>query len=467
MINMKVKLTIKLLISMVLVYYITMTVYIVLNLVIYNSNITFGEKLFSVSFRPSEFVETYIEDLERDNEFNLDDKNIDTLIENNIWIQVLNKENNEVYEVNKPENVPSSYLTADLIEFIQNPWESKAPTTISTSNIVSGNESYTLLVGLPINKIFKVKMTFTEESLKYHIAIIIFALIVMIIVSYIFSKNLVKPMVSVVEDIDDLKNGIYKDKKNKQGIYKEVSENINDLSVILKENEIHRKEVDKAKEEWIANISHDLKTPLSSIKGYAELLKGDAYEINIEDAKRYGSSILDNSEYIQELVNDLSLIYKLKNKVLPISFKEENIVALSQEIIIDLLNNSKYSEREINFNYDDEKILLNCDKNYLKRALNNLVINSLEHNSKDTIVDISILKVEGHIKIIIEDNGQGIIEEDLKNIFDRYYRGVNTSSSSKGSGLGMAIAKEVITWHSGSINIESKVGLGTKITIEL
>src|SRR5690606_5633171 len=142
----------------------------------------------------------------------------------------------------------------------------------------------------------------------------------------------------------------------------------------------------KAKEEWIANISHDLKTPLSSIKGYAELLKGDQYEINIEEAKRYGTAILDNSNYIQELVNDLSLVYKLKNKVLPIKFKEENLINLLQESIIDLLNNSKYSNREINFNYYDDNIILDCDKKYLKRAINNFIINSLEHNSKDTIV---------------------------------------------------------------------------------
>lgn len=423
--------------------------------------------MFSVSFSASDYIDPYIKDLQDDAEINLSDDNISKLIENNIWIQVLNKDNNEVYEVNKPENVPSNYLTAELIEFIQNPWGSKRPTTIYTRNIVNKNDNYTLLVGFPIDKVFRFNMIFTEESLKYHISIIIFALILMTIMAYIFSRNLVKPMVSVVEDIDNLKNGIYKSRKDKQGIFKEVSKNINDLSVVLKENEIQRKEVDKAKEEWIANISHDLKTPLSSIKGYAELLKGDAYEINIEDAKRYGNSILDNSEYIQELVNDLSLIYKLKNKVLPISSKEENIVALSQEIIIDLLNNSKYSNREINFNYNYEKILLNCDRKYLKRAINNLVINSLEHNSKDTIVDISVLREDEQIKIIIEDNGQGIREEDLKNIFNRYYRGVTTSSSSKGSGLGMAIAKEVIEWHSGSINIESEVEIGTKITIDL
>ena len=152
---MKVKLTIKLLVSMILVYYITMTVYVVLNLVIYNSNITFGEKVFSVSFRASEFIEPFVEDLEKDNNFSLDENNINKLIDNNVWIQVLNKENNEVYQVNKPENVPNNYITADLIDFIQNPWGSDAPTTIYTNNIVKENESYTLLVGFPINKIFK------------------------------------------------------------------------------------------------------------------------------------------------------------------------------------------------------------------------------------------------------------------------------------------------------------------------
>lgn len=220
---MKVKLTIKLIISMILVFYITMIVYGMLNLVIYNSNITFGEELFSVSFKVSEFMEPYIEDLEKGNDFKLDDNNTNKLIENNIWIQVLDKENNEVYEVNKPANVPSNYLTADLIDFIQDPWGSKAPTTISINNIAKGNENYTLLVGFPIDKIFRFKMIFTEESFKYHISIIIFVLILMTIVAYIFSRSLVKPMVSVVEDIDDLKNGIYENKKNKQGIFKEVS----------------------------------------------------------------------------------------------------------------------------------------------------------------------------------------------------------------------------------------------------
>jgi signal transduction histidine kinase len=89
----------------------------------------------------------------------------------------------------------------------------------------------------------------------------------------------------------------------------------------------------------------------------------------------------------------------------------------------------------------------------------------LDHNTEDTVIDVSVFKKDSFINIIIEDNGQGIGEEDLKNIFNRYYRGVNSSSKSKGSGLGMAISKEIITWHKGDIKVLSEIGKGTKIEI--
>ena len=462
---MKIKLTAKILISMILVFQITFLIYGLLNLLIYKTDISFGEKIYSVSFSTSDFIEPFIEELEDRNDFRLNDEYIKRLKENNVWIQVLDKGNNEVFKENKPDNIPTSYATSELINFIQNPWESIAPTTVSTKELIKGNEKYTLLVGFPINKVFKYSLTFTEESFRYHLSMIVFGFVLVGIVAYIFSRNLVKPMVSVIKDIEDLKDGIYKPKKSKRGIYEEVSKNINNLSVILKENEMHRKEVDEAKEEWIANISHDLKTPLSSIKGYAELLQGEEYDINLDDAKRYTLIILANTNHIQELVNDLSLIYKLKNKVIPISFSYENLVTILQECIIDLLNNSNYSEREVNFNFDDENIIINCDKKYINRAITNLLVNALDHNTEDTVIDVSVFKKDSFINIIIEDNGQGIGEADLKNIFNRYYRGVNSSSKSKGSGLGMAISKEIINWHKGDIKVQSEIGKGTKIEI--
>jgi len=140
-------------------------------------------------------------------------------------------------------------------------------------------------------------------------------------------------------------------------------------------------------------------------------------------------------------------------------------VTILQECIIDLLNNSNYSEREVNFDFDDENIIINCDKKYIKRAITNLLVNAMDHNTEDTVIDVSVFKKDSFINIIIEDNGQGIGEADLKNIFNRYYRGVNSSSKSKGSGLGMAISKEIITWHKGDIKVQSEIGKGTKIEI--
>lgn len=463
--NIKIRMTLRLLLSMVLVFYTTVIVYITLNILIFNRTLSFGEGLFNLSFSPAKFIEKYVKDLEADSEFNLDDSNKKILIDNNIWLQVLNEDNTEVYSVNKPNNIPNYYLLSDLIEFIEHPWSSEAPTTIATRNIINNNNNYTLLIGYPINKLAVIRITYTQDFIKYHGVIIGFALVLMTLITYLFSKNIVKPMVSVVRDIDDLKNGIYTLKKAKKGVYKEVSHNINELSIILKENEIERKEIDKAKEQWIANIGHDLKTPLSSIKGYAELLKGDIYDISIDDANRYGGIILENSEYINELINDLSLVYKLKNKVLPFKLKEENIVSLIQDIVIELLNNSKYSNRKISFNYVNESIIFKCDKKYIKRALTNFIINALEHNYQDTEVNISLLNQKDLITIIIEDNGQGIDEKELKHIFDRYYRGSSKNSCQNGSGLGMAIAKEVIEGHEGKIQIESRISVGTTIKV--
>lgn len=120
----------------------------------------------------------------------------------------------------------------------------------------------------------------------------------------------------------------------------------------------------------------------------------------------------------------------------------------------------------MNFYPEDENIKAFVDKKFLKRALGNLILNAIIHNKDSVQIDISIYK-KNRIHITIKDNGRGISEKDLKYIFERYYRGTNTSSSIEGSGLGMAISKQIIDAQDGSINIESALGKGTTINIIL
>lgn len=217
--------------------------------------------------------------------------------------------------------------------------------------------------------------------------------------------------------------------------------------------------------EWIANISHDIKTPLASIKGYAELMSS-GYDIEIDEVSQYAEIIDSKANYIKELVDDLNLTMKLKDGYSNISREEKNIVSLVRGCIIDILNNPKYNNVYIDFNSKEDNIVLKIDELLMKRVINNLLYNSIIHNNEDVSIKVNII-LDEKTHIIIEDNGKGISEEDLKYIFERYYRGTNTGHAHKGSGLGMAISRDIVKAHNGNIKVESNIGSGTKIEIIL
>src|SRR5699024_12419517 len=124
---------------------------------------------------------------------------------------------------------------------------------------------------------------------------------------------------------------------------------LHDALPIFRSNEEERKNLDNMREEWIANISHDIKTPLVSIKGYAETLSNEEYEFTRGEIKEYSEIIENKSDYIKELIDDLNLSTRLKNKALTLNLENINIVSLVREIIIDILNNHKNSKVNIEF----------------------------------------------------------------------------------------------------------------------
>ena len=290
-------------------------------------------------------------------------------------------------------------------------------------------------------------------------------MIIAIIFGYIFSKGITKPVKAIIDGVDHLYNGDYEVYFKEKGIYKNVLKKLNSLSYKLKENELERKKIDKMRADWIANISHDIKTPLSSIKGYAEFLEQD-YDFSSEDIKSFAGIINNKSDYIKELVEELNLSMKLKNNESILKKEKVNIVSLVKNSVIDILNDSKYSKVDIKFECSEDKIFIDIDKVLMQRVLNNLIYNALVHNDKNISIVVSVYKKD-KIYISISDNGKGISEKDLENVFDRYYRGTNTGEAHKGSGLGMSIAKEIVNAHNGDITINSILGKGTDINITL
>jgi len=241
----------------------------------------------------------------------------------------------------------------------------------------------------------------------------------------------------------------------------------------LSENEKERQEIDKLKEEWITGVSHDIKTPLSIIKGYSDLLSTGNLEWNKDEIHQFSSLIQERSCYIEKLINEFNLIFRLKNNALLMNKKKEDIIELLRESVIDVENTPKCKNQNLEFYSDKEELYYPVDKIWFRRAIDNLLTNAIVHNPEKTTIKLSIYSlncvsqnIDSHnFQIIICDDGIGMDSETQSHLFERYYKGTDSSSDDKSTGLGMAIAKQLIQAHKGEISIHSKPNKGTKIII--
>ncbi|HHX61454.1 MAG TPA: HAMP domain-containing histidine kinase [Epulopiscium sp.] len=393
------------------------------------------------------------------------------ILENeDVWLQVLNAAGNEVYSYNKPVDVRESYTPMELIHA----YKYALPESMSTIFIgekVFDDINYSYILGFPFEKIKRNVISYdiyevVERIRKGIYIILLIDIPIALIFGYLFSRKLTKPLIGIINDIEILSQGKYDLQRDDQGLYKQVYKTINNLSTKLRSNEETRRNLDTMREEWISNISHDIKTPLVSIKGFAEILANVEYNFTDEEIRDYGNIIESKSNYIKELIDDLNLSTRLKSKFLTLDSKNTNIVSLVREVVIDILNNPNTNNINIGFTAEREIIEKKIDKVLIKRVINNIVYNAIVHNNEDVSIDVKIEEKE-NIHIFIIDNGKGIEEQEIKHIFDRYYRGTNTGVKHKGSGLGMAIAKDIVESHNGSIKIKSQLGVGTEIEVIL
>ncbi|OAB36864.1 two-component sensor histidine kinase [Paenibacillus macquariensis subsp. defensor] len=386
------------------------------------------------------------------------------------WIQILDENGKQIYGYRLPEEVKKKYTPLEAIQMYKYK-EIDGQTTVFVSGKEMNQKNYSFFIGLEDPNIGKYVLSYDYRDIfhMFKVGSLIFIIIdgfIALLIGYLFSKRLTKPLNSLIDGIKRLANKEYNINYEPKGIYKEVFYNVNYLSNELRVNENERKKLDKMKEEWISNISHDIKTPLASILGYAEMMKDAEYQFSIEEMMEYAEIIESKSLYMNEVIEDLNLTTRLKNKELSLNNKKINMVTLLRNMVIDILNDAKYSDRHIEFQCDQETIAIDVDETLIRRAISNLIYNAIVHNDNNVNIVVRIEKKE-RVHIIIQDDGKGIQKKELERIFDRYYRGTNTGELHKGSGLGMAIANDVIRVHNGEIKINSVVGYGTTIEILL
>ncbi len=236
------------------------------------------------------------------------------------------------------------------------------------------------------------------------------------------------------------------------------------LSVIHDITEIRRLETIRS--DFVANVSHELKTPLTSIKGFVETLLEGALD-DKENSRNFLKIVQDHTERLDTLVNDLLVLSNLESK--EISLKKEN-VSLRQELEKVILGfKSQINRKNIEIKNDlPPGLMIMADKNRIEQVFTNLIDNAIKFNKEKGSIRIYDQDAPGKIKIIIEDSGIGIPEKDVPRIFERFYR-VNKARSHElgGTGLGLSIVKHIVELHGGTIGVESMEGLGSKFCFTL
>jgi len=233
-----------------------------------------------------------------------------------------------------------------------------------------------------------------------------------------------------------------------------IKEDLNKMAQELSKNEV-------LKNDFIANVSHELKTPISVIKNYAKLLNNN--NLSKEDKTKYLENLQNACDKLNNLIKNILKLNKLENQQLNPTLKKLNISELLENQIISF--ESILEKKEITLNCDiQENLFINSEESYLEIIFNNLISNAIKFSNQKGVIDISLTSINNNFIVKIKDYGCGMDSETGKHIFDKFYQG-DTSHASEGNGLGLALVKKVIDIIGGSISVESKLNEGTTFIV--
>lgn len=231
----------------------------------------------------------------------------------------------------------------------------------------------------------------------------------------------------------------------------------------LQDNAEEKVKFDKESKELISNISHDLKTPVTTIKGYAEGIM-DGVADTPEKMEKYIRTIYNKANEMNTLINELTLYSKIDTNRIPYNFNTLSVNAYFDDCAEDLSVELESKNVEFGyFNYVDKEVKVIADAEQIRRVIHNIVNNSLKYMDKPRgMINLRVKDVGDFVQVELEDNGKGIAAKDLPNIFERFYRtDASRNSSTGGSGIGLSVVRKIIEEHGGKIWATSREDTGT------
>ncbi len=278
------------------------------------------------------------------------------------------------------------------------------------------------------------------------------------ILTAIVAKKFISPMIKIANALNDVANGNFSVTMDENVKTHEVAEMARSFNIMTRE----LKNTEIIHSDFITNVSHEIKTPLSAIEGYAELIQNQ----NLSNEKReiYASKIIYNTKRLSVLTDNVLLLSRLENQELKIERSNFYLDEQIREII--LLFEHDWSEKEIEMDIQLHSVKYCGNVDLLYHVWQNLISNAIKFTPTGGKITISLNEEDEKIKFVIKDNGPGINETTKKRIFEKFYQG-DISHTVKGNGLGLSLAKRIVDLHEGKIEVESKSGEYSVFTVTL
>lgn len=300
---------------------------------------------------------------------------------------------------------------------------------------------------------------------------LLLSLLLSSIVGLFLFRQVTKRFRSISQGVAAFERGEFQRRINVSGKDEigELAHSVNNMAGTITKQVDELKRVDLLRRELIANVSHDLRSPLASIQGYLEtvLLKGEG--LNDEDRTEYIGTALRNSERLNTLVSELFELSKLDARQIEPEIESFSLSELVQDLVLQFKPQAEEKGVELLPVLKDGLYMVNADISLVERAISNLVGNAITHTPAGGQVQVYPDQKGPGVEISVIDNGAGISTEDLPFIFDRFYRADKSRSSTKsgGAGLGLAIAKKIVELHGSKLEVESTLNAGTRFSFFL
>ncbi len=307
---------------------------------------------------------------------------------------------------------------------------------------------------------FLIKVRIVDE--RYPILILAILCILCLITGLVFSKvvsNFVfRSLFRINDATKHVSNGNYNIRISEDSHVMEINEIAHNFNIMVKE--LASTEI--LQHNFVENVSHEFKTPLSAIEGYATMLQNT--DLSNEKRLEYSKKIIESTKRLSSLSGNILLLSKLENQETILKKEKFNLSEQIREEILILEN--QWIQKNIYLDIYLEEVDVNGSEELLSQVWQNIIGNAIKFSKNNSIIKISLERRESYVILTIEDEGIGMGEEAIKRVFDKFYQ-EDTSRATTGNGLGLTLVKKIIDLHGGKIKIDSEIGKGTIVQINL